>query len=378
MASAETRPTRPLFKPRFAIRVDYVVTWLLAVTVVPAFMVARLPIRVDLAAFAGAYWVGTAVRSIFFAVVLSLVTLSPNRILQPLLRRYWEQKARFFVLPVLCLWMFGLFGFWFGLTLVVDALAIAELLDRKKQQFGGSVLDILLPAAYLFAGVLLVYLLNHAIAGIKFAGSYDPAFEKADQILFRTSVSKLSHFMTLHLSRWGLPLLEFVYMSLYPQIGAAIILIALLGGRQYAMRYIGTLVVAYALAVATFLVWPTMGPFAIYSPGERSYLVSFSTYLTQEGIVSKAYLLHARNLIPEVRTTNLADYYIGFPSMHVALPAIAIWFLRKWKKLAFLLVLFDVLLLISIVALQWHYLIDLVGGVLAAALAIAINRAGES
>jgi hypothetical protein len=374
MASTEIVSPRPRTRRGSIIPVDYFFTLLLAAAVGPAFFASGLPFRLDLGAFAGAYWGGTAVRSVFFAVGLSVLAFSPNRILLPMLRRYWRQKARFLVVAVLALWLFGLFGFWLGLTILVDALALAELLDRRKLQFGTSVLDIVYPAAYLFVGVLLVYLLNHAIAGIKFAGSYDPAFEKADQVLFHVSVSRLSHAIALYFPRSCLFVLEMVYFSLFAQIGAAIILTALLGGRRYATRYVGTLIIAYAIALAFFLLWPSIGPFSIYAKAERSYLLSFSTYVTQQGIVSKAYLLHARHLIPEVKTVNLSDYYIGFPSMHVALPAVALWFLRKWKRVALLLVWFDALLLISIVALQWHYLVDLLGGVLAAMLAIGVNR----
>ena len=84
--------------------------------------------------------------------------------------------------------------------------------------------------------------------------------------------------------------------------------------------------------------------------------------------------MREHNLIPQVATVNLVDYYIGFPSMHVAMPLIAVWFLRKWRKITVILIGFDVLLLISIVALQWHYLVDLAGGLLVAGLAIFINR----
>jgi hypothetical protein len=56
------------------------------------------------------------------------------------------------------------------------------------------------------------------------------------------------------------------------------------------------------------------------------------------------------------------------------MPIIAIWFLRRWRNIAVILIIFDVLLIVSIVALQWHYLVDLVGGVLVAGLAILVNR----
>jgi hypothetical protein len=246
-------------------------------------------------------------------------------------------------------------------------------LDRKKRQFGAALIDIFVPSAYLFAGVILVYLLNHAIAGIKYAGSYDAAFEKADLLLFRTNVSALSQSMIRYLPTSFFAAMELAYFSLFGQVGAAIAITGLLTGRQYAGRYVRTLLTAYVIALVCFFFWPTIGPFSIYSPQERSHLQSLATYSTQEAILLKADLLDEHKLIPEVAKVNLVDYYIGFPSMHVAMPIIAIWFLRRWRNIAVILIIFDVLLLVSIVALQWHYLVDLVGGVLAAALAILVN-----
>ena len=57
--------------------------------------------------------------------------------------------------------------------------------------------------------------------------------------------------------------------------------------------------------------------------------------------------------------------------MHIALPLISIWFLREWRRVVMILAVFDVLLVASILLLEWHYIIDLFAGVLVAALAVA-------
>jgi hypothetical protein len=360
-------------RPRIR-RLDVILFGALVLFLFPAFHAAHLPFRIDVKAFAGAYWGGTAVRAIFAAVLVAVAGLPLETTLLPALRRYREQKLRFFFVGVLCIWMFWLFGYWFGLTIVADAVAIAELFERKKEQFVASLTDIFLPSAYLFVGVVLVYLLNHAIAGIRYAGSDDAAFEKLDLLLFRINVFSLAQAMVRHLPPLFFRVMELVYFSLFGQIGGAIVITALLTGRQYAIRYVRTLLTAYLVALVCFFFWPTIGPFSIYSPQERSYLRALPTYSTQEAILLKADLLHEHKLIPEVANVNLIDYYIGFPSMHVAMPLIAVWFLRKWRNIALILIAFDVLLLVSIVALQWHYLSDLAGGVLVAGLAIAINR----
>jgi membrane-associated phospholipid phosphatase len=69
-------------------------------------------------------------------------------------------------------------------------------------------------------------------------------------------------------------------------------------------------------------------------------------------------------------------YYVAFPSMHVAQPLIAAWFLRRWRAVFAIIAGYCALLVASIVILQWHYAVDIPGGLAVAALAIAVVSAG--
>ena len=59
--------------------------------------------------------------------------------------------------------------------------------------------------------------------------------------------------------------------------------------------------------------------------------------------------------------------------MHFGQTLIALWFLRRWKRLLILMIAFDVLLVPAILLLEMHYLVDLIAAVPVAALAIAIS-----
>jgi membrane-associated phospholipid phosphatase len=50
------------------------------------------------------------------------------------------------------------------------------------------------------------------------------------------------------------------------------------------------------------------------------------------------------------------------------------WFLRRWKRMLIVLCAYDALLIVSILLLEWHYLVDIIGGVLVAAISIAITE----
>ena len=52
-----------------------------------------------------------------------------------------------------------------------------------------------------------------------------------------------------------------------------------------------------------------------------------------------------------------------FPSMHVAHAAIAMWFCRRWTRISKLLLIYNVVLVPVILLLEWHYLVDILGGI---------------
>src|SRR5260370_40944597 len=59
--------------------------------------------------------------------------------------------------------------------------------------------------------------------------------------------------------------------------------------------------------------------------------------------------------------------------MHIAQPLIVMWFLRRWKRIVAVLAAYDVLLVIAIVLVEWHYFVDLLAAVPVAGIAIAIT-----
>jgi membrane-associated phospholipid phosphatase len=75
-----------------------------------------------------------------------------------------------------------------------------------------------------------------------------------------------------------------------------------------------------------------------------------------------------------VSPVSISDYYIGFPSMHVAMPVIALWYIRQQKQLFGVLIVFDLLIVLGVLLLEWHYFLDILGGIAVAVAAIAVTR----
>lgn len=351
-------------------------TLLMAAAVVPMFRLAGLPLRIDLVGMAWVYWWASAVRAVLVAISLAVLGLPWSQTLGPLIQHYRRQKLRLPFLGLLAVWLVHLFGWEFGLVLVIETVAVAELLDRGPELLGKRVMNVLIPAGYFFLGLLLVFALNHAIAGLEFAGTWDGFFNRWDGRIFGLTVSEAANWSKAHLPQWLWQVASLAYYDVYGQVGAALAIIALAaGGRREALRYVGIILTGYALALTIFYFMPSMGPFALRDapPGAPAWLAE--TYFSQRVVPLRAQLLWKHAALPGGIQVQLADYYIGFPCMHVAMPAIALWFLRRWRRMAALLLAFDLLIILGIVLLEWHYFLDILGGVGAAAVAIALNPA---
>ncbi len=133
-----------------------------------------------------------------------------------------------------------------------------------------------------------------------------------------------------------------------------------------AIRMSNGLLVAYVLSTVCFTIWPSAGPFSLCTDHLAYFPQQSITFRQQQfALASAAALWHrqAHFASPEM-------YFISFPAMHVTIPMIVTWFLRQWKRVAVILFVYTVLLVQAILILEWHYFVDIVGGLCVAALAI--------
>ncbi len=362
--------------------IDYKFIAILSLLLIPAYILAHLPFRVDFAGFIDAYWIATSARSGLVAVLLFMAGFPLERTLQPALRRYRQQKLRIGIALAVTVWLCWLLGFRLGLTITVDALALAELMERRREAFERTLLDLFWPGLYLFCGIVVIFALNSAVVGIRWAGTYDQMFKHLDWVLFHVNVSNIAHWTLNHSPRWFPQLLEFAYFGLYAQLGAVLFLTALLRGQRYAAQYVRTLLIGYTIALAVFCLLPAKGPYFICPDHQLHYPRTLLSYAVQRELGSDVRMLWTHHLPPGA-TTGIA-YFISFPCMHIALAIISIWFLRRWRRICRMVLVWDAALLApAILLLEWHYVIGMVGGIATAFLAIWLcgrisRKAGHS
>ena len=218
-----------------------------------------------------------------------------------------------------------------------------------------TLISIFIPSFYFFVGFVLLLCYNDVVAALRFDGSDDFALNQVDSyLLFGATVTEISHWILRNLPHGVWYISAFIYLLTSPLVSAGIIFLTLRAGRSRAMLFVGTMLTAYYLSLIIFYFLPTTGPYylcPIHASGEKALLELFRMHGRPDAI--------------------RLDYFIGFPSMHIAAPTILLWYLRPWKKSAAFLACLLAVLIPSIVILEEHYILDILGGGCVALLAIA-------
>lgn len=365
----KNRRTNPM-RPRYW---HYGIGLLLCLALVPVLRSQGLPLEFDWITLGIAFWFLLTAESIFVAVLLSLIGLPKEQVAGPFLTRCRQNPLRIVAL----LFFFATLG-WLttwpkALVVGVDVVALLELHDRQGAKgLRNAATSVLAPAAYLFFGFLMVLAYNCAIVSVRFNFATDPAFAGIDRwLLLGHSVSEFAHWSVQTFSISFFRVLEFIYFGMFPQIGAALILLALCDGRKQAFQFVGAILVSYYLALAIFYIWPSQGPYYLCPAHFSRFPASLQVYNLQKVLIRDALALWQHRPISRIST----DYFIAFPCMHIAQPMVVVWFLRRWRRIALALAFYNLLLIAAVLMLEQHYVIDIVAGFLVAGLAIAINGA---
>ena len=362
-------------------RSHYWLSALFGLLLIPALRSQHLPLKFAWLSLGIAYWIILAAQSIFLAALLALIGLRRES-LSPLLARYRGNPVRIPLLLIYFLILAFTTNWLKAITLTVDTVALLELIernvernilrevDRNNARRFQPFLAVLAPASYLFFGFLMVLAYNSAIVSARFNFATDPALFAIDRwLLFGHTVPGLAHWAVQTFPLGFFQVLEFIYFGMFPQIGAAIIILALCDNQAEALRFVGTILTAYYLALVLFYLWPAQGPYYLCPEHFSRFPASLQTYSIQKALIAHALARWRHEPISRIST----DYFIALPCMHIAQPLIVMWFLRRWRRIVLALVAYDLLLLAAIVLLEWHYVTDIVAGVLVAAAAVVVT-----
>ncbi|HUX46344.1 MAG TPA: phosphatase PAP2 family protein [Terracidiphilus sp.] len=265
----------------------------------------------------------------------------------------WKRFLITLLIPLIILPTFGA-GLQ-GWLLCFVAVVIAEFHFRGARW--RAALSALIPWIYLTFSLQIMLAWNADIVSVRHFNLYDTFFQHLDWTLFHISVQHLA------LSVPGLYLpAEAIYYAMPGAMGAAMLFLCLAGDREAAWDFAGSIAVAYYISLILFFMFPAKGPYTLGPKHLPAYLLTASV---QHALESNARTLYHHS----AWTASAYGYFISFPSMHIVQPLLAGWYLRRWKRVSGLVFVYCALLVASILILEWHYVVDLVGGILVAIVA---------
>ncbi len=253
----------------------------------------------------------------------------------------------------------------------IDALAVVEFLERKREgsmSLLQSATSVVPAAAYLVVGFLLVFTYNDVIVSVRFYGAYDQVLNQLDAHLFGTTVSAIAHRTAEVLPSACFRLAELLYFNMFAQLGATVLICAFSSGAKRAVKFVGAILLVQSLALMLFYLWPSHGPYYTCVNHFERLRFNLDSYAFQKEALRFARGLWEHQPIHVLRLR----YYLAFPCTHVAQPLIVLWFLRRWKRMVAVLAVYDVFLVPAILMLEWHYFVDMLGGIAIAAVVIWI------
>ncbi len=163
---------------------------------------------------------------------------------------------------------------------------------------------------------------------------------------------------------WLLQALNDAYLLVVPEVFVVIVVVAW-RSRALADRLLTTIFGAYAIGLATFVILPAVGP-CIAFPGslDRAALPG------QTDVVMRAMADGFRDVTNGANRPVIA-YFVALPSLHVLLALVLQWHLRRFRFAGALFAPINGLVIVSTVALGYHYLIDVAGAVALAPAVLA-------
>jgi hypothetical protein len=249
-----------------------------------------------------------------------------------------------------------------GAEVAIAALALVEFNFRRGDWRKAA--NALLPWLYLAGGIQAALYYSSVIVTLRPCTEFDAALSRLDSLLmFGGTVVRLSSACaSLYTPA------EIIYYSMGGVMGAGILFLCLAGDRRAAFQMSGAILVAYYVSLVVFYFFPAQGPFI--TAGLPPQMLTAAVQRMSLGNAKILYR-HTGWLTPPLA------YYVAFPSLHVAQPLIAGWFLRRWRAVSLIVFIYCGLLVAAIVILRWHYLVDILGGLAVACLAVVVASVGS-
>jgi hypothetical protein len=133
-------------------------------------------------------------------------------------------------------------------------------------------------------------------------------------------------------------------------------------------RFVGQTAACYGLGLLVFVIWPIAGPCLMFPDSISSASSGESTRRFMQASLAEFDAIRSGG-----QPVSGFGYFVGLPSLHVAMAILMQWTIGRRSRLAgWIVAPMNVFAALATFVLGYHYLIDVAGGVILAAMSIAL------
>jgi len=208
--------------------------------------------------------------------------------------------------------------------------------------------------------------LKHLIPYLN-ARLYDAPLASVDRWLFKGELASL--FLQRQIGLGAAPILSDIYVFFYPFIALALYTVLLGGTQRRVQEFFAAFTLVWFLGLMLVYLYPTLGPIF--------YFPELFTQLPHTRVSELQVGLWEHKVFLDKEPRSAAGLYLisGLPSLHIAAPLLASYFLcqiNRWIGCASYVFVF--LTFVSTIYFGWHYAADDLAAVLLVIGVVMLNR----
>ncbi len=209
---------------------------------------------------------------------------------------------------------------------------------------------------YLVAYMPLFFTAMHYYIPALHQQDYDPILIQWDYALLGVHPTV---FLERVMSPWLTEYLQLAYTAFYFCPAVLIVVLVVQRKRQALDYYLTLLAIAFFISYIGYLLVPALGP--------RFYLAHLQTR-PLEGVYLFSKIQHVLNELENIQ-------WDAFPSGHTAIILLVVYFAYyHFRRFFWVMIPISVSLIFSTVYLRYHYVVDVIGGILLALISIGLTR----
>jgi|GEM_PF-6412205 hypothetical protein len=242
---------------------------------------------------------------------------------------------------------------------------------KRRELRVGRVVEIIEPFL-LFVLMSYSYSTIKAAIGLRSGPLWDAELYAIDRLLFfgNDPLATLKAWLPLATHAWVYAWLDWAYYTWFFHFIVVFALLTAKGDREELRSYVASILLTYHIGGLAYHLFPALGP-VYHFPRQTSHLTRIRLHTNRyQGVLWQNLDAIRKGVAKRIYPF---EYIACMPSLHVASEFVMLFFSRRSRPLQVITLPFFCAVLMATVVLGWHYVIDWLGGLVVAGVAIWIS-----